>query len=46
METKGFLLWCREEKNKGNQLVIGKDMVVYSVPKRKTLLERIISFFL
>jgi hypothetical protein len=22
MEEKAFLLWCREEKNKGNQLVV------------------------
>ena len=35
----------REEKDKGNKLMMGKDMVVYSVPKRKTLFEKLISFF-
>ena len=37
METKEFLQWCKEEKDKGNKLVMGRDMVVHSVPKRKTL---------
>ena len=45
METKEFLQWCKEEKDKGNKLVMGRDMVVHSVPKRKTLLEKLISFF-
>ena len=42
METKEFLQWCKEEKDKGNKLVMGKDMVVHSVPKRKTLFQKLI----
>ena len=45
METKEFLQWCKEEKDKGNVLVMGKDMIVHSVPKRKTLFQKIISIF-
>ena len=46
MELKEFLRWCEEEKNKGNQLIMGKDMIVYSIPKKMTLLERIIAIAL
>ena len=43
--NKEFLQWCKEEKDKGNKLVMGKDMVVHSVPKRKTLFEKLFSIF-
>ena len=41
-QVNEFLRFCKEEKNKGNRLVMGKDMIISSVP---TLRSRLIKLF-
>ncbi len=41
-QVNEFLQYCREENKKGNRLVMGKDLNVYSIPTIRT---RLIKFF-
>jgi hypothetical protein len=41
-QVKHFLQFCKEEKDKGNKLIMGKDMTLYPIP---TLKSRLIKLF-